>query len=210
MTIEYLYSKFVKKFLKGKAILNSRIDSTSVIYSGCHIVNCDIGKYSYVSYDSSLLNTEVGNFCSIATKVSIGASQHPISWVSTSPVFENIKNSGPRKRFARFDVDSPKRTIIGSDVWIGHSATIKSGVKIGHGAIIGACALVTKDVPPYAVVGGVPAKVIKFRFPQEEISKLLKLEWWNLSDELLQQCANEIKSPYRFIEKIEKLKNYNK
>ena len=80
-----------------------------------------------------------------------------------------------------------KKVIIGNDVWIGSHALILGGVKIGDGAVIGAGAVVTKDVPPYAVVGGVPARIIKYRFSQEIIDKLLEIKWWNLPENILKE-----------------------
>lgn len=84
-------------------------------------------------------------------------------------MFQNVRHSGPTKRFARLDVPKNQKTIIGNDVWIGHNVTVKQGVTIGHGAVIGSNALVTKDVPPYAIAGGVPAKIIKYRFKEDII-----------------------------------------
>ena len=197
MNISYLYAKIIRK-LRGKAVLNSNIHPTSVIYSGCHVTNSQFGRYSYCAYDCHITNAEIGSFCSIGNRVHIGEAEHPLQWASTSPVFENVTHSGPDKRFARFEVPPVQRTIIGSDVWIGYGATIKQGVRIGHGAVIGSNAVVTKDVPAYAVVGGVPAKIIKYRFDQDTISKLLESEWWNLPDDALQNYACHIQNPQEF------------
>lgn len=90
--------------------------------------------------------------------------------------------------------DNKGDIVVGNDVWIGYEAVILSGVKIGDGAIIGARALVTKDVPPYSVVGGVPAKIIKQRFSAEVIEKLQKIKWWNFSPEVLRENISAIQS----------------
>ena len=132
----------------------------------------------------------------------IGGAEHPMEWVSTSPVFQNVKHSGPKKKFANFDFEGVRRTFVGNDVWIGKRVIIKAGIKIGDGAVIGAGSVVTKDVPPYAVVAGVPAKVIKYRFDEKTISDLLESEWWDLSDEHLQKHAHLIKQPEAFIKHI--------
>ena len=86
---------------------------------------------------------------------------------------------------------------MGNDVWIGHGVTIKQGVTIGNGAVIGSNTLITKDVPPYAVVGGIPAKVIKYRFPEEEISRLQEIRWWDLPDEKITEVVElfHVKNP---------------
>lgn len=209
MNLSYLYSKIFKR-LHGKSVLNSSVHSSSVIYSGSNILNCKIDKYSYIGYDCQFVNTEMGAFCSVADHVYVGGPEHPMSWVSTSPVFEDVKHSGPAKRFSLFKVDNAVMTRIGSDVWIGHGATIKAGVTIGHGAVIGSNAMVTKDVPPYAIVGGVPANVIKYRFDEDTIMDLLKSEWWTLSDNQISIVAQFIKNPKTFIEKVKEIVNIEK
>ena len=120
---------------------------------------------------------EIGSFCSIAENVTIfGGGEHNYDWVTTFPL-----------RIAYDDALAGKdghpttkgKTKIGNDVWIGYGATILSGVTIGDGAIIGACSLVSKDVSPYSVAGGNPAKLIRYRFTEQQIRELLKIQWWN-------------------------------
>lgn len=196
MKLFYLYSKFVKK-IQGTCVINSRIDTTSVVGTSCNVVGLVMDRYSYFGDNCQIVNAQIGAFCSISDHVFIGGAEHPMDWVSTSPVFQNTRHSGPSKRFARFDLPKTKKTIIGNDVWIGHGVTIKQGVVIGNGAVVGSNALVTKDVPPYAIVGGVPAKTIKYRFSEEVMDRLEKIQWWNLPDEKITEVVDlfHIKNP---------------
>lgn len=203
--IAYLYSKFFKKIIRGKSIINSKIEQTAVINSGSSIVNSFIGAYSYCGYDCEIVNCKIGKFCSISDNVFIGGSEHPMNWVSTSPVFQNVKHSGPKKRFALFDLKEPILTTIGNDVWIGHNVSIKQGVNIGDGAVIGMGAVVTKDVEPYSIIVGCPAKIVKYRFEKNIINDLLKLQWWNYSEEELKKVAAYIQDPIEFIIKSKEL-----
>ena len=205
MTISYLYSKFFKKILRGKAVYNSQIDSTTIINSGCSIVNSTIGRYNNIGYDNELNNVEIGSFCSFSDHVFIGGDEHPLEWVSTSPVFEGINHSGPKRKFAKFEVPLTAKTYIGNDVWIAHGVCIKAGITVGTGAAIGTGAVVTKDVPPYAIVAGVPAKIIRYRFDENTISALLDSNWWELSDEQLDVVGKYIKNPLEFVEAVKKV-----
>lgn len=126
----------------------------------------------------------IGKFCSIAIGVSIVAANHNIKFVSTYP-FKTIWNDQWRFLGDVSDHTSKGKTVIGNDVWIGKSAFIMNGVTIGDGAVIGAGSVVTKDIPPYAVVGGNPARVLKFRFEQHIINKLLQIKWWDWDEETI-------------------------
>lgn len=130
---------------------------------------------------------------------------HAMDWVSTSPVFYKGRDS-VRKKFSEFERPKDKITRIGNDVWIGEGAFVKQGVNIGDGAVIGMAAVVTKDVPPFAVVAGNPAHIIKMRFDEETIKDLLHIKWWNLRDVDLHKLAPYIKNPKEFINMFEKAK----
>ena len=202
MDLAYLYGKFFKKILRGKCVINSHIHKTARINSGATIVDSSIGRYSYTCYDDEIVNCEIGQFCSISDDVIIGGAEHPMNWVSTSPVFQNVKHSGPKKRFAKHEFEGIPRTVIGNDVWVGKRAIIKAGVNIGDGAVVGAGSVVTKDVPPYAIVAGVPAKIIRYRFDEETIAELLKVQWWNLSDGNLEKRAGNITNVQIFLKDL--------
>jgi len=143
--------------------------------------NIKIGRGTYLRKDIFVDDcVEIGRYCSIANDVVIGPSNHPITNFSTHPISYDVNNYP----------DKDVKTIIGNDVWIGTRAIIKRGVKIGNGAVIASGAVVTKDVEPYAVVAGVPAKLIKYRFDSETIQELQALEWWNLPKESLYGLKN--------------------
>jgi acetyltransferase-like isoleucine patch superfamily enzyme len=166
-------------YLKLYYSKNSKICKTSKIYPFTKIVNSKIDSFSYVSYFSHLQNVTVGKYCSIAKRVSVGLGFHPTNFISTSPIFYSPKNPLFKSIVKDKKFEDIKPSFIGNDVWIGANTVILDGVRIGHGSIIGANSVVTKDVEPYSIVGGVPAKLIRKRFLEEEIEFLLKLEWWD-------------------------------
>lgn len=137
------------------------------------------GSFSYgrpIIYSWGITEVDIGKFCSMSTGINIVGGEHNINWVSTFPLRERFRLSGRGK-------DGHPKTkgpiSIGNDVWIGMGVTILSGVKIGDGSVIAAQSVVTKDVPPYAIVAGNPAQVVKYRFDQETIQALLRIQWWN-------------------------------
>lgn len=141
----------------------------------------------------------INNFCSIgsgATFIMAGNQGHRHDWASTYPFHYMPSFSGAEDGF------QPKGdTVVGNDVWIGTEAMIMPGITIGDGAVVAARAVVCKDVPPYAMVGGNPAKIIKYRFSQPEIDMLLELKWWDWSDETINAhmdviCSNDIQRLY--------------
>lgn len=166
---------------------NCIISPHSKVYPFSFISNSIIDDFTYISYNCKINNTTVGKFCSIAQSVKMGLGKHPIDYLSSSPIFYAPKNPLLLKisDSQKFDEFAP--IIVGNDVWIGINVTILDGITIGDGAIIGAYSLVTKDIAPYSIVGGVPAKEIKKRFEPEIIEKLLKLKWWDYPIALLKK-----------------------
>ena len=162
-------------------------------------LNCTVGFGTYCG-DNVFVGdnrSTIGKFCSIAADVVIGASEHPLNYLSTSPFFY-VESLGFRKGACEIYL-SPVH--VGNDVWIGDGVFIKGGVTIGDSAVLAAGAVVTKDVPPYAVVGGVPAKVIKYRFQPDIVQKLLELKWWDLPVEVIRQLPfKNLDETIQFIE----------
>lgn len=147
----------------------------------------EIGAFSYVVQGCMLEGCKIGRYCSIATGTRVLSEGHPLDRVTTSTIsygtniFNIIKEDFGVEILQDKKLKKADRTNIEHDVWVGENATIKRGITIGTGAIVAANSLVVKDVPPYAIVGGNPAKIIRFRFDEEIIKKLLASKWWNLS-----------------------------
>lgn len=189
------------RIYRSASLSGSCLGKYCVLFENTIIINSSIDSHSYVQRNTRIVNASIGKFCSIAADVSIGPGLHIMGGVSTHPAFY-LKNTPLVKIFAKSDVFEPgKRVEIGSDVWIGEKAIVLDGVKIGSGAIIAAGAVVVKDVEPYSIVGGIPAKHIKFRFPENIIEELHKKEWWNQDDEWLGRNQPNFTNISSFLEK---------
>jgi len=159
------------------------------LFNRVNVAGSHIGRGTYIAHDTSLPSCIIGSFCSIGPKISIVRGQHPTHvFVSTHPAFFSTmkeKQAGftfaDRSYFKDYkyaDEKSRMLVSIGNDVWIGSNVLIIEGITIGDGAIVGAGSLVTKDLEPYGIYGGVPAKLIKKRFTEEQIKELLAIKWW--------------------------------
>lgn len=165
----------------------------------------EVGDHTYGKpsiYEPGRAKLKIGKFCSIASGVALILGNHRMDTVTTYP-FVTLKKYWPGIKKASTDDHHSNGDInIGNDVWIGHAATILSGVTVGDGAIIAAHSLVTKDVEPYSIVGGVPARKISLRHPENIIDSLVKIKWWNWDDEIIDSRLEDMTSDVHiFIEK---------
>lgn len=211
--LKYIYRLYFSLILKKKNVKistsvffnrNTVFEENNVIHNGVSIGNSVIGRCTYIGPNSILPNCKIGRFCSIAAQVKVVSATHPTNtFISTSPCFFSVgKQCG--YTFVEKSIFNEKLevegydVVIGNDVWIGYNAKIIGGITIGDGAIIAMGAVVTKDVPPYAIVGGVPAKIIRYRFSENEVKKLLEIKWWNLP-------LNELKDKAQYFTDIKNI-----
>ena len=188
--------------LSGKNKIGRRTD----------IANSIIGYGSYIGDDSYLRRTQIGKYCSIGNDVKVLYGTHPTKeFVSTHPAFySTVEQAGftwvEKECFQERHYAIPEEKIsvvIGNDVWIAGHVQILEGVRIGDGAIVAAGAVVTKDVPDYAIVGGVPAKVLGWRFEDEEREWLKKLQWWNKDEAWIKEHAKDFDDISKLRENME-------
>lgn len=184
LKIGYMSSAYLSKF-----------GMYNTVYDYVDLYNVSVDDFTYIAHGSAISNTSIGKFCSIGPQCKIGLGKHPSSiFVSTHPAFFSTSKQAQvsfvdANSFVEFD-----EITIGNDVWIGERTMVLDGVSIGNGAIVAAGSIVTKNVLPYSVVAGSPARHIRFRFSEEEISFLQDNQWWDFDLNFLQCNAKYMQS----------------
>lgn len=207
-SLAYLARSFFSSFqlsLLGKYIGSNRFADNSRCYRNVVVNNIELGKFSYINRGSHVSNALVGSFCSIGQDVKIGGLGAHKLGISTHPAFYSA--APPMARF-HYDsnFESFKPITIGHDVWVGDRAIILDGVSVGTGAIIAAGCVVHKNVPPYAIVGGNPMRVIRYRFSDSEIDQLLRSLWWARPENELRKVASLVSTelaPSLFLKELD-------
>jgi phosphonate metabolism protein (transferase hexapeptide repeat family) len=157
------------------------------VLAGTRLEYCRLGDYSYLGEFCEVADTDIGKFTAIANRVRIGAPNHPMGRAAQhrfTYCAEYYEETAERDQ-SFFAARRAARVEIGNDVWIGHAAIVLPGVTVGDGAVIAAGAVVSRDVAPYTVVGGVPARPIRERFSRDIAERMLRIAWWNWPDEIL-------------------------
>jgi acetyltransferase-like isoleucine patch superfamily enzyme len=181
----------------------TRLSRFNVLFDGVVLIDTTVGDHTYFQKDSTAMSCDVGKYCSIAMHAFIGLPQHEIDTVSSHPVFY-LRDTPLVRKYCKSNRTTPdRRTAVGHDVWIGHGALVMSGIKVGTGAIVGAGSVVTRDVPDYAIVGGAPAKFIRYRFDELLREQLLKSKWWEMSDEWLEAHVELFSRPAELLIALE-------
>ena len=165
---------------------NCKFGTFNTVYENVSLSEVNFGDFTYIANGAKISKTTIGKFCSIGSSCQIGLGKHPSNtFVSSHPIFFSTLKQAQITFVDKNYFDEFEKITIGNDVWLGANVIVIDGVNISDGAIVAAGSVVTKDIPPYAIVGGVPAKIIRYRFEKNEIEKLLKLEWWDKDIEYL-------------------------
>lgn len=185
----------------------------SSVQRNCDLLRCKIGRYTIIEKNAVFHDIEIGSFCEISWHCNGGGDNHNYKLPSIhhwywQPIFgfeTNIDNVGKHNFYKKLESEP---CTIGNDVWIGSGVTINRKVRIGNGAVLASGCVVTKDVPDYAIVGGVPARVIKYRFDSDTIERLLNIQWWNWPDSVLRDNRHlfEVEVCNETLKKMEQIK----
>lgn len=195
-------------FLHANAsVVNSKLGGFTEVGEGARLLNSELGDYSYCERFCDIANATIGKFSNIASFVRVGATDHPLSTASlhhflyrSSDYWDDADNDAEF-----FEHRASRRANIGHDTWIGHGAMIKPEVTVGHGAVVAAGAIVTKNVGPYEIVAGTPATVLRLRQPRDIAERMIDLAWWDWDHARLRETLEDFRSlpAAAFLEKYE-------
>lgn len=205
--------KKIKVFIsKNVEFSNSTFEGKNNIGARTNVSNSDVGYGTYIGNNCVLNLCKIGKFCSLANGIKILKNNHPTSFFSTHPAFHRPSSSLIKKlkldlvsedKFPEFQLlDHKYQVCIDSDVWVGEDVKIITGVCIGQGAVIAAGTVVTKDIPPYAIVAGVPARIIRYRFDPETVNSIMNIDFWSSPIEIIERYAEVMESPLVLLKKI--------
>lgn len=211
--MKYFLFKYREKGIlvfKNSLVKKTYFEGKNMIGENTVISDSYVGYGTYFNAENSINLLKIGKYCSVGPRLNIIIGQHKVEKnVSTFPGFYSVNHKYKNKLgvcYVKKNKFEEKKTleenynvVIGSDVWIGSDVKIFQGVRVGDGAVIGTGALVTKDVKPYSIVGGIPAKIIRSRFSEEDINFLLKLKWWDKGEEWIREYGD-------FFDDIDELK----
>jgi len=166
--------------------MNSTLLGNTFIGMSSCINRCDIGRYIGLAYFSYIADTNIGNYCTFGSRISVGAFSHPTDNLTVHEIgyrntLESYGDTVLQEDTPSYINERAKKTIIGNDVWVGDNSVVIKGVQISNGAIVAAGSIVTRDVAPYSIVAGNPARHIRMRFPDKVIERLLLTNWWEYS-----------------------------
>lgn len=204
-----LYSKIKYRKtckIEGDAIVYGKcfFEGKNKISPGAHVTNSTMGYATYIGKDSVFSHAVIGRFCSIADNVKLVRARHPIEgFVSIHPSFYStsvLSSMVKHNKYNEYIEDQKGASlIIGNDVWIGCNVLIKAGIRIGNGAVIAMGSVVTNDVPDFAIAGGVPAKIIKYRFSEENRRKIAETRWWEKDLDFIKKNADSFEKIDSFL-----------
>jgi phosphonate metabolism protein (transferase hexapeptide repeat family) len=187
----------------GVVLRACRLGAWTEIGPNTQMAETEVGDYSYCAGDNQIIYTTIGRFCSIASHVRINPGNHPMERVTQHHLTYRRAQYGfaPQDDDAFFAWRRAHRCVIGHDVWIGHGAIVLPGVSVSTGAVVAAGAVVSRDVAPYTIVGGVPARPIRPRFPEAIAERLLRISWWEWDRATLEARFDELGDVERFVER---------
>lgn len=183
-------------------VVNSELGKYTEVSEQAKLLESSLDDYSYVMERADIIHTRIGKFANIASEVRINPGNHPIEWASQHHFLYRRRLYGLSEtdNEAFFAWRKHQNVIIGHDTWIGHKAVIMPGVSVGNGGVVAAGAVVTRDVPPYTIVAGIPARPLRTRFPKQIWQRLEAICWWDWSHELLRQRLEDFYDIRRFID----------